>query len=365
MDTHKKLREHISALSDGELPDSDLELALAALRDPDGHETWNIYHWIGDMLRAERPPDLTPAFAKTLAAKLGLESAPPVSRYLDLIASLSSGMAARIDQAANDLMEVLRSFSQHVPDKDMIRLTVRARDVLALAKGRGQLVGVHYGDAMKLCAKHWKRLYPTMASTGLAGQEQAAVAAMQSATTPVALRAASEDAGTVAWLYEVSALLGEDVSERLAHNPVPIRGTHYYACHIGNVLQYLQCGASYNVNQFVRVDLSDPAAPPLIIVGEAKGGSGGYGMVQGPRTFMVQQGISGGVISQRDKLYPLSRAVYMTGANTAVPAGKARRLAGKAIEQADLDGMLLYVAVRGRIDMAKQVVSSEIEVFAC
>ncbi len=67
MDTHKKIREHISALSDGELSNSDLELALAALQGADGRQAWNIYHWIGDMLRAERPPDLTPAFAKILA----------------------------------------------------------------------------------------------------------------------------------------------------------------------------------------------------------------------------------------------------------------------------------------------------------
>ncbi len=236
---------------------------------------------------------------------------------------------------------------------------------MTVAKGKGQLFGVQYGDVMKLCATHWKRLYPTVASTGLKQQEQAVIAKLQSAHTPMALRAASEDAGTVAWLYEASAMLGEDVTERLARNPARIRGTNYYARYMGNVLQYLQCGASYNVNQFVRIDLSDPTAPPLIIAGEAKGGGGGYGMVRGPRPFMVLQGISSGVISQRDKLYPLSRAIYMARANTAVAAGMERKLAGKAIEQAGLDGLLCYLAVRGRIDMDKQIVSSGREVFAC
>ena len=40
MDTNKKNRELISALSDGEVPDTDQELALAALDTPDGRQAW-------------------------------------------------------------------------------------------------------------------------------------------------------------------------------------------------------------------------------------------------------------------------------------------------------------------------------------
>jgi hypothetical protein len=155
------------------------------------------------------------------------------------------------------------------------------------------------------------------------------------------------------------------VSIRLAHNPVRVPGTNYHACYTGNVLQYLQCGASYNVNQYLKIMLPDPAAPALVIAGEAKGGSSGYGMVKGARSFMVSQGVASGIISQRDMLYPLSRAMYMARASTLVPAGKERKLAGKAIEQAALDGMLAYLTVRGIIDKAGQAVSSETEVFIC
>jgi sigma-E factor negative regulatory protein RseA len=70
MDTNKKTREHISALSDGEIRDADQELALAALDAPDGRQAWDLYHHIGDILRAEATADLSPGFAERLAARL-------------------------------------------------------------------------------------------------------------------------------------------------------------------------------------------------------------------------------------------------------------------------------------------------------
>jgi sigma-E factor negative regulatory protein RseA len=76
MDTHKKIREHISTLSDGALSNSDLELALAALQSADGQQAWNTYHRIGDALRAQATPELSDAFADKLAARLALEPAP-------------------------------------------------------------------------------------------------------------------------------------------------------------------------------------------------------------------------------------------------------------------------------------------------
>ncbi len=76
MDTHKKIREHISALVDGELPTSELELALAALQAADGQQAWQAYHRIGDVLRAQAAPDLSAAFAGRLAARLAAEPSP-------------------------------------------------------------------------------------------------------------------------------------------------------------------------------------------------------------------------------------------------------------------------------------------------
>lgn len=77
MDTNKKIREYISAFADGELPDADLELALAALRDADGRQTWDLYHQIGDALRAEPGhAELSTDFGARLADKLAGEPMP-------------------------------------------------------------------------------------------------------------------------------------------------------------------------------------------------------------------------------------------------------------------------------------------------
>ena len=75
MDTHKKIREHISALADGELPSADIELALAALHAADGQRAWVSYHRIGDVLRARSTPELSDDFNARLAERLAREPA--------------------------------------------------------------------------------------------------------------------------------------------------------------------------------------------------------------------------------------------------------------------------------------------------
>lgn len=79
MDTNKKNREYISALMDGEIPDADLELAMAALGGPDGEQAWDTYHHIGDILRfdaASAGAELSAGFAARLAARLAEEPLP-------------------------------------------------------------------------------------------------------------------------------------------------------------------------------------------------------------------------------------------------------------------------------------------------
>ncbi len=75
MDTNKKNREHISALGDGELPETEVELAFAALHSTDGKQAWTTYHHIGDALRAAPTPDLSEGFHQRLAARLADEPA--------------------------------------------------------------------------------------------------------------------------------------------------------------------------------------------------------------------------------------------------------------------------------------------------
>lgn len=73
MDTNKKNRERISALSDDALPKDDHELACAALRTADGMAAWEVYHLIGDVLRTGESADLSPGFAARLSARLAAE----------------------------------------------------------------------------------------------------------------------------------------------------------------------------------------------------------------------------------------------------------------------------------------------------
>lgn len=95
MDTNKKNRELISALSDGEIPDTDQELAFAALDTPDGRQAWALLHQIGDVLRAAPAPDLSPGFEERLAARLAAE---PLPGKRAAAASDTAGPAAQFDQ---------------------------------------------------------------------------------------------------------------------------------------------------------------------------------------------------------------------------------------------------------------------------
>ena len=76
METQKRLHENISALADGELPSSEVELAFAALDTPDGRAAWDAYHQIGHTLRSDHfGAELSPSFAGRLAARLATEAA--------------------------------------------------------------------------------------------------------------------------------------------------------------------------------------------------------------------------------------------------------------------------------------------------
>ena len=94
MDTNKKLREHVSALADGELPEADVELAFAAMQEEDGRQAWDLYHLIRDTLRATPAPALSSGFAERLAGRLAREPA------LGLPASSAGGGSGSSSDAA-------------------------------------------------------------------------------------------------------------------------------------------------------------------------------------------------------------------------------------------------------------------------
>lgn len=77
MDTLKRLHENISALADGELADSERELAFAALDSVEGRAAWRAYHLIGDVLRAGPHAALSPQSSAALAERLAAEPAMP------------------------------------------------------------------------------------------------------------------------------------------------------------------------------------------------------------------------------------------------------------------------------------------------
>lgn len=53
MNTTNMTREQISAFVDGELPEGHLDVVLAALRQDEGRDAWNLYHQTGDALRSD------------------------------------------------------------------------------------------------------------------------------------------------------------------------------------------------------------------------------------------------------------------------------------------------------------------------
>ncbi|HEV2612048.1 MAG TPA: sigma-E factor negative regulatory protein [Noviherbaspirillum sp.] len=103
MNTKEMTQEQISALVDGELCEQNIDLALAALRQPRGREAWEAYHQIGDVLRSDdMAVELSPGFAARMAARL--EAEPTVVAPFNTSKSASSPMLGVIQPraAAND-----------------------------------------------------------------------------------------------------------------------------------------------------------------------------------------------------------------------------------------------------------------------
>lgn len=110
MDTHKRLHENISALADGELAQSEQELAFAALETAEGRAAWQAYHLVGDVLRDSADGALSNGFRAALAARLDNEPAHELSPLAPgatdpaappFAASANGAAAAHASNAAN------------------------------------------------------------------------------------------------------------------------------------------------------------------------------------------------------------------------------------------------------------------------
>ncbi|MFC5475159.1 sigma-E factor negative regulatory protein [Paraherbaspirillum soli] len=76
MNTKEMTQEQISALVDGELPSAYVDTALAALRQTEGRETWDVYHKVGDILRSDDMAlTMSQDFMSRMMARLDAEPA--------------------------------------------------------------------------------------------------------------------------------------------------------------------------------------------------------------------------------------------------------------------------------------------------
>lgn len=74
MNTKDMTQEQISALADGELSSAYIDMALAALRQADGRDAWDVYHQIGDILRSDDMAlTMSSDFSARMSARLDAE----------------------------------------------------------------------------------------------------------------------------------------------------------------------------------------------------------------------------------------------------------------------------------------------------
>ena len=101
MNQDQKQREQLSALADGQLQGEELAQALRFAAQDEGHEAWQLYHLVGDVLRSSelaRPGD-GGAFLAQLQQKIAQEPVYPRPAQETLTPVVS--LQAQPQQAAN------------------------------------------------------------------------------------------------------------------------------------------------------------------------------------------------------------------------------------------------------------------------
>lgn len=288
--------------------------------------------------------------------------------YTQLIARLIQRLAVAGNQQvlheAERLLAALEQYALSDPDqRSLVIQACRVRDALFLASMNHNLRLVSHLRAMEICAGAWRQLYP-LSSTAIAGRAHAALQQLETCPLgfPVVLRAIKEEMGMVAWVYEASALLGQDLGGSHLSQAVQLGSSGYRgAFSADGQLSYLECAGAYNINVLVSVNVPG-TQQPMVLVGEAKGGQSQYGTVVGKASFLNRYGI--GSISQTDVLYPVSRAQYMAATRSQLPEQQARRAAGVMIGRAFAAGRMIYLTARGD-SPSSGTLSSTKEHFKC
>lgn len=292
----------------------------------------------------------------------GGSSTQLIARLLQRLTVMGNQQVA---QEAAGLIAALEQYAQSQPSpQSLITLACRVRDALFAAALLHNLRLVEHLRAMEICAEAWRRLYPLINTALGPRANQALQLVIQAAASgdAIQMRAAKEEIGIVSWLYEASALLGQDLADSHLVNAATLGDSGYRGAHDRTgALTYLECVGAYNINVLVSIDVPG-AAQPLVLIGEAKGGQSQYGKVVGKKSFLKRYGVS--TISQTDVLYPVSRAEYMAATRGQAPEQQARKAAGKMISEAFADGRMVYLTARGD-SQAGGVLGSTKEHFKC
>lgn len=285
-----------------------------------------------------------------------------------LISLLLAGGGQYLQAEADRLIQLLQQAVGTISPQGIVVYGKRARDALFLARLNGSLTAARHLQAMELCAQAWKSIH-SLDSTALKGRADAATQklALHAAQGGKIqeLRAIKEEIGLIAWLYEASALLGEDLAGGIVAQASTYPGSRYVgAADPAGALAYLECAGAYNVNVVVRVTIPG-AVQPLLMVGEAKGGKSGFGFVKTSRQIR-QMGHAAPTVSQNEIMYAPSRALYMQKAtqkwtNGAAPAhAVARQQAGRLIMAAYKSLSLCYVTTRGDATVSSPIKTSRV-----
>lgn len=281
-----------------------------------------------------------------------------VQQINQLIAHLNAALGAQSLQVQGDqLIVLLQQFARSAATmQEIVTLARRVRDALFIARCNGNLPIAKHLEAMMICADAWRTAFPLGATRLRARAAKAESDLAQHKATGGnirQLRAIKEEMGVIAWQYEASALLGEDLSAGIAGQARQLGTSKYIGARDAKGrLSYLECAGPYNVNVLVCIDVPG-ARKPLVLVGEAKGGKSAYGKVKRTPALVAFSQHTGGRISQTDLLYAPSRALYMVNACAAgatqagQPELEARRDAGDMILQAFSATTLCYMTARG------------------
>ena len=116
-------KQQISAFVDGELPNHDVPVVMAALRAAEHASDWETYHQIGDVLRSETmAAPLSARFTESLAARLAAEPPllAPKPRLIDRLRPAWPVAAAAMAAALTGFVIAPQFMRSDAPDSTVI-----------------------------------------------------------------------------------------------------------------------------------------------------------------------------------------------------------------------------------------------------